>query len=1046
MSVQKNKLSSFSVIIVFSLIMIIGACFIPLLNIQLNPSTQLPQTSINYYWNNASARIIEMEVTTPLEGVLSQLKGVKSISSVSDKGSGRITIEFDKKTNVDALRFEISTLIRQVYPNLPKEVSYPSIQMRNTDNEQKGPVLTYTINAPTTPMLIQEYAQKHLVPALSVIKGVNDISVYGGTPFEWLVEMNTAQLNILGISMSEVSSAITGHFNTRIIGVINAVDAEENNPIWVLMELNSGKADEWNNIPIKKVGSRLVYLKDIATINYREQPPNAYHRINGLNSVNLVIYPEAQVNNLKLAQSIKDEVELLKAKLPEGYHFDMAYDATAFIKKELTKIGWRTFFSVLILLLFVFVVTRKWRYLLLIVLSIVANLLIAAMFYRVFKIEIHLYALAGITVSFGMMIDNSIIMIDHLRLKGNRRVFLAILAATLTTIGALSVIFFLKESQRVNLVDFSLVIIINLSVSIVIALFFIPALMDKIPLKSNTGKRSFRRKRFSVKLSHLYLNTICFSKRFKWLYIVVFIVGFGIPFQWLPDKIEKENLWAKTYDQTLGSDWFVQDAKPILSKVLGGALRLFSENVYEKSFYVEPSSTSLYVRGTMPEGCTVQQLNEAVKKMEVEISNYNEVKTFQTTIWNAQSSSIQIQFSDSAEFTGFPYFLKDELTSKAIQLGWVDWSVYGVGRGFSNALNSGYKNNHIIIEGYNYDQLYAYATILAKELEKIPRVKELEIAGSTGWNSESLHEFYLDFNHEMFAFYDISFYGFYDFLRNKLYRNTNLHIYNDNQKQAVTLLSSDFERFQVWNLNNEPITIGEKQFKLPLVGSIEKRKTGNSIYKNDQQYRLVVAYNFNGPFALSEMVKEQHIGELQKQLPLGYKVLEQGHYGYWDKKDQSQYYLLLLVIAIIFFTCSILLESLKQPFVIIGMIPISFIGVFLTFYLFDINFDQGGFASFILLCGIVVNAGLYILNDYNQLVSNSQRSKIQCYMNAFNNKIVPIMLTILSTILGLVPFVWAGQNEVFWFSFAAGAIGGLVFSLVGLFFYMPLFMKLKKQS
>ena len=208
----------------------------------------------------------------------------------------------------------------------------------------------------------------------------------------------------------------------------------------------------------------------------------------------------------------------------------------------------------------------------------------------------------------------------------------------------------------------------------------------------------------------------------------------------------------------------------------------------------------------------------------------------------------------------------------------------------------------------------------------------------------------------------------------------------------------------------------------------------------------MVAYNFNGPFALSEMVKEQHIGELQKQLPLGYKVLEQGHYGYWDKKDQSQYYLLLLVIAIIFFTCSILLESLKQPFVIIGMIPISFIGVFLTFYLFDINFDQGGFASFILLCGIVVNAGLYILNDYNQLVSNSQRSKIQCYMNAFNNKIVPIMLTILSTILGLVPFVWAGQNEVFWFSFAAGAIGGLVFSLVGLFFYMPLFMKLKKQS
>ena len=127
------------------------------------------------------------------------------------------------------------------------------------------------------------------------------------------------------------------------------------------------------------------------------------------------------------------------------------------------------------------------------------------------------------------------------------------------------------------------------------------------------------------------------------------------------------------------------------------------------------------------------------------------------------------------------------------------------------------------------------------------------------------------------------------------------------------------------------------------------------------------------------------------------------------------------------------------------MIPVSFIGVFLTFYLFDFNFDQGGFASFILLSGIVVNAGLYIINDYNNFRrKHNNATGLKLYMKAFNHKIVPIFLTIISTVLGLVPFVWSGQKEVFWFAFAAGAMGGLIFSVVAILIYLPLFLRLKR--
>ena len=155
--------------------------------------------------------------------------------------------------------------------------------------------------------------------------------------------------------------------------------------------------------------------------------------------------------------------------------------------------------------------------------------------------------------------------------------------------------------------------------------------------------------------------------------------------------------------------------------------------------------------------------------------------------------------------------------------------------------------------------------------------------------------------------------------------------------------------------------------------------------------------------------------------------------------------LLLIVIAIIFFISSILFNSLKQPLAIIFVIPISYIGVFLTFYLFGLNFDQGGFASFVLLCGITVNASIYILNEFNAICRRYPHlAPLRAYTKAWNVKIIPIFLTVVSTILGFIPFMIGEEKEGFWFPLAAGTIGGLVMSVIGIFFYLPVF-SLKKE-
>ena len=166
----------------------------------------------------------------------------------------------------------------------------------------------------------------------------------------------------------------------------------------------------------------------------------------------------------------------------------MAYDASKELEDELNQTLFRTLLTILILLIFVFLVSRDFRYLLIIAVSLAANVLIALVFYYFLKVEIHIYTLAGITVSFGIIIDNVIVMADHYRHHRDRKVFMAILAATLTTMGALTVIFNMNNEIMRNMWDFTTVIIVNLSVSLFVALFFVPALMEKIPLRKKEAR------------------------------------------------------------------------------------------------------------------------------------------------------------------------------------------------------------------------------------------------------------------------------------------------------------------------------------------------------------------------------------------------------------------------------------------------------------------------------------------------------------------------------------------------------------------------------
>lgn len=1048
---EKKHISSFTIIIAFVCLAIVGVALIPLLPVKLSPSRTLPSITVWFNMPQNSARVVEMEATSRLESMLARIKGIKNIYSTSGNGWGSITIELDKHTSIDVARFEVSTIIRQTWPELPREVTYPYITVNRPDADEARPFMTYTINSAAAPIVIQRYTENVIKAALSNIKGLYKIDVTGASPMEWQLEYDYLQLESAGVTVADIIQAVSQYYSTDFLGMAET-RMPGGTPSWIRITLTSGSKKNVFDPAAILVANRegaLIRLDQLVKVTHAEKEPSGFYRINGLNSVYLSLTTEESANQLRLNRQVKKTMQEVEASLPPGYEIHASYDATDYIQAELNKIYIRSGLTVLILTLFVLLITRNVRYLSLIAASLFVDLAIAVIFYYLFKLEIQLYSLAGITISLSLIIDNAIIMTDHLMHKGDRKVFMPILTATITTVGALSMIFLMDERIRLNLQDFAAVVMINLMVSLFVALLFVPALAEQIGLTKRRRHRYLSRGRLAIRLTRLYEKMILLLSRRKWIAFVCIVLLFGLPVFMLPDKIEKDTPFALKYNKIFDGATYKEKIKPVVDKALGGTLRLFVEKVYQGSYFTRNEETVLTITASMPNGTTLSQMNDLVVKMERYLSGFPEIRQFQTSIPNARRASINVFFRKEAEQGGFPYQLKSNVISKALELGGGSWGVYGLqDQGFSNDVRDMAGQYRVKLYGYNYDELSAWTDSLKQRLLTYRRIREVIVNSNFSWYKDDYQEFSFDLKKEQLAARGILPGELFASLQPVFARNMWAgSVVMDGEGEDIVLSSRQAEEYDIWALQHLGRHVGDRFYKMDEVAGIARGQAPQEVGKENQQYRIVLQYDYIGSSTQGQKILEREIEEFNKRLPMGYTAQAENSYQGWSRKDNKQYWLIGLLIVIIFFTTSILFNSVKQPLAIIFIIPISFIGIFLTFYWFKLNFDQGGFTSFILLSGITINAGIYILDEYNRVRKQKPGlSSLKAYLKAWNAKIIPIFLTVVSTILGFIPFMIGTQKEAFWFPLAAGTIGGLIMSIIGIFIFMPLLTVKKKRD
>lgn len=1036
---------SFRIQMITFLGVLIGLFIIPYIPIHLNPQPKSFTLNINFHYPNADALLVENEVTTRLEQAFARLENLIEVTSISKEGMGSIQLTFDKYTDIDQKRLEVAALLRQVYTYFDGKISFPEMSYESSFKYEQS-LLTFTLLSNLPHSNIEELANEQLIQPLASIKGIERIEILGLRTEEWQLKIKETQLYQLNLTFEHISTSLQHHFNIRDIGWFEE-NSERITYVKFGTDRHSVDAEVIGNILIGVQNNRSIYLRDIAHIKKTLQTPRSYFRVNGRPGVNLIVYVRPSANQLPIAKKIKAKINLLKKTIPDNIKIFIRYDSTQFVAEELNKIFHRVIGAIFILFLMIWLIYPT-SFLTIVGISLIASVLWSVIVFYLADLELHSYSIAGLTLSLGIVLDNIIIMSDHVAKRKNRRILTALLAANLTTIGVFLVIFLIDEKYREEFTGFIFTFSINLLVSLGVALWLIPTLLDKRMV--NFSKKYFGRKKkyFVIKFNAFYERYILFVHKRKFLFYLVLLGIFGLPFFALPEKVNSKNTFGKLYNHTIGSDIYQDHLRFYLDKYLGGTLALFVKNKDNFHFsHQNQEQIRLYLRASLPYGSTLEQMNEIMKEFEVYLGQFSEISKFQTYINGYKNARIEIDFTKAALDSGFPIRMQGLLQSKSRTVGAGDFQIFGVGQLFNDAVGGSRISQHLRLSGYNYPELLKIAEEEKKRLLEHTRIDKVLISSRLHWYEPEEKYYVMDFESRDIILQEglnLAQIG-NRILKLDPQKDFLLFSTKNGKKLPIRLLSDLNQQNYFWEAVETPLFLDSiKVYKNKGLTSVQEYKGLSDIVRKNQAYQLFLEYEFLGTPGLALEDKEERIKNIEKKLPLGFHI-EDVEYTWWNENAGKQIPLMLLAgIITIFIVCAILFDSLIWSLIPVLLIPLSYIGIFISVIIFKFKFDLGGIAAFLLVGGLSVNAAIFIINDYLNLKKRRKNLiPVQLYLKSFNGKIIPILLTALSTCLGLFPFLAFDKGQPFWYSLAICTVSGIIFSILAVILVLPIFFNLK---
>ncbi len=975
------------------IILLFGAIGYFTLGVREYPSVDNPIISVSCSYPGANADVIENQITEPLEQNINGIPGIRSLTSVSQQGSSRITVEFELSVDLETAANDVRDKVSRAQRFLPRDCDPPTVSKADAD---AMPILMVALQSDKRSLLeLSEIADLTVKEQLQTIPEVSGVMIWGEKRYCMRLWIDPVKMSGYGVTPMDVKNALDRENVELPSGSIEGNTTELS--IRTMGQMHT--TEEFNNLVIKESGDRIVRFSDVGRAELAPRDIKSYMKMNGVPMVGVVVVPQPGANHINIADAVHERMDRMKKDLPDDVHFDYGFDNTRFIRASIGEVETTVYEAFLLVIIIIFLFLRDWRVTLVPCIVIPVSLIGAFFIMYLCGFSINVLTMLAIVLSVGLVVDDAIVMTENIYIRiergmrpfeagieGAKEIFFAIISTTVTLVAVFLPIVFMEGTTGRLFREFSFVVAGSVVISSFAALTFTPMLATKLLVRREEKNWFYRKSEpFFDGMNRVYSSWLAAFLRRRWLAIPIMVAAL----------IASVLMWNGT----------PAEMAPLEDR------------------------SSITIRTTGPEGVTYEYMRDYTESINTLADSIMPDAEFITARVSSGSGNIQITLKDINERDYTQMEVAEKLSaavrSKTDARAFVQQqSTFGGRRG---AMPVQY-----VLQATNIEKLQE---VLPKFMAKVYDSPVFQMADVDLKFSKP--EVRLSVNREKANMMGVNTrdiaqtlqYGLsgqrmgYLYMNGKQYEivgEINRQQRNDpNNLMAIYMRSKDGEMIQMENL-------------VDLVESIAPPK----LYRYNRFVSATVSAGLADGKTIGDGLDEMD-RIAAETLDDTFRTALAGDSKEFRESSSSLIFAFALALLLIYLILAAQFESFKDPFVIMLTVPLAVCGALIFMLCGGQTMNIFSQIGIIMLIGLVAKNGILIVEFANQR-QKAGEDKMTAIREAAAQRLRPILMTSVSTILGLLPLMFAtGEGCNGRIAMGTAVVGGMLISTLLTMFIVP---------
>ena len=975
------------------IIILFGAIGYISLGVREYPSVDNPIISVQCSYPGANADVIENQITEPLEQNINGIPGIRSLTSVSQQGSSRITVEFELSVDLETAANDVRDKVSRAQRFLPRDCDPPTVSKADAD---ATPILMVALQSEKRSLLeLSEIADLTVKEQLQTIPEVSSVSIWGEKRYCMRLWLDPVKMSGYGVTPMDVKNVLDKENVELPSGSIEGDNTELAIRTLGLMHTT----EEFNNIVIKESEGRIVRFSDIGRAELSPRDLKSYMKMNGVPMVGVVVVPQPGANHINIAEAVYDRMERMQKDLPEDVTYNYGFDNTKFIRASIDEVKTTVYEAFILVIIIIFLFLRDWRVTLVPCLVIPVSLIGAFFMMYVCGFSINVLSMLAVVLSVGLVVDDAIVMTENIYIRiergmrpmaagieGAKEIFFAVISTSITLLAVFFPIVFMEGTTGRLFREFSFVVAGCVIISTFAALTFTPMLATKLLVRREEHNWFYRKTEpFFEGMNNYYRKSLMAFLRYRYVAIVIMVVALGLcGWMWtsIPSEMAPLEDRSQITIRTMGPEGVTYEY-----------MRDYTEDINRIADSIMPDAAFITARVSNGGGnvqITLKDLAErdysqmeVAEKLSKAVQKKTEARAFvqQQSTFGGRRGSMPVQYVLQATNIEklqevLPVFMAKVYDNPTFQMADVDLK---------------FSKPEVRIE-------------INREKSNTLGVNTRDIAQTLQYGLSGQRMGYLYLNGKQYEIVGEI---------NRQQRNTPATL------KSIYMRSSSGEMIQMENL-------------VDLIEGIAPPK----LYRYNRFVSATVSAGLAEGKTIGEGLDE--MDKIAKEvLDDTFRTALAGDSKEFRESSSSLIFAFLLALVLIYLILAAQFESFKDPFVIMLTVPLAICGALIFMIVGDQTMNIYSQIGIIMLIGLVAKNGILIVEFANQK-QKAGVNKMTAISEASVQRLRPILMTSASTILGLLPLMFAtseGCNGRI--AMGTAVVGGMLISTLLTMYIVP---------